>query len=225
MLTDFDEKIAGEIIMSDSPGASIRKWRKIFKVTQTELAEQMGVANSVISDYEKGRRSPGAKFVREIVDSLITVDRLRGGEVAKRFIPPGQEGIISMGEFSSSVDVEKISELLDGELKFKGDRERDVFGYTIIDSLKAITSMKSFDYLQIYGWSTERLLLFTGVEHGRSPMVAIRSSPLTPAAVGYIQPKDVDELTLKLAEIENVPLLVTDQDVKMIKEKLENCDW
>lgn len=225
MLTDLDEKVAGEIAMSDSPGESIRKWRTIFKVNQTELAEEMGVASSVISDYEKGRRSPGTKFVKEIVDSLIVIDKRRGGNVAKRFIPPGQEGIISMGEFSTSVDVEDISELLEGELIFQGDRKREVFGYTIIDSLKAIMSMKSFDYLQIYGWSTERILFFTGVEHGRSPMVAIRSSPLTPAAVGYIQPKDIDELTIKLAEIENIPLLVSDQDVKIIKEKLENCDW
>ncbi len=225
MLTDLDEKVAGEIAMSDSPGESIRKWRTIFKVNQTELAEEMGVASSVISDYEKGRRSPGTKFVKEIVDSLIVIDKRRGGNVAKRFIPPGQEGIISMGEFSTSVDVEDISDLLEGELIFQGDRKREVFGYTIIDSLKAIMSMKSFDYLQIYGWSTERILFFTGVEHGRSPMVAIRSSPLTPAAVGYIQPKDIDELTIKLAEIENIPLLVSDQDVKIIKEKLENCDW
>ncbi len=219
-MTSIDEKIAGEIIMAEHPGKRIRKWRGIFKVTQTELAEHMNISSSVISDYEKGRRSPGSAFVRDIVSSLIDIDMGRGGTVVKRFTPPGQEGIIGMGEFAEPVQIDEITAAVDGKILRGGGTERNIFGYTIIDSLKAVTSMKSFDYLRIYGWSTERALFFTGIRHGRSPMVAIRASPLTPALVGYVQPEEVDELTLKLAEIEGISLLRTELAVDELSERL-----
>ncbi len=82
-----------------------------------------------------------------------------------------------------------------------------------------ITSLTSFDYLQIYGWSQERALVFMGVEYGRSPMVAIRAHPLKPGMVVYYKPKNVDDLAVRLAEIEGIPLVITEMDIdRMIKE-------
>lgn len=221
-MAELDEKIAGEITMADTPGERIRKWRKMFKVSQTELANLMGIAPSVISDYEQSRRKPGTTLVKKIVDSLIKIDKKRGGDIIERFTPPGQEGIVEMGEFSRPIKVENLVKECKGELLNSGRLEREVYGFTIIDSLKAILSMKSFDYLRIYGWSTERVLFFTGVEHGRSPMVAIRASPLTPAVVAYIQPDKVDELSVKLANLEGIPLLSTDIEVQEIIDIMRN---
>lgn len=220
MMIGIDEKIAGEIIMAENPGKRIRKWRDIFRITQTELAENMNISSSVISDYEKGRRSPGSGFVRDIVETLIKIDQTRGGKVVKRFTPPGQEGIIGLGEFAEPLQIDDLTGIIDGQTLRTSSTERNIFGYTIIDSLKAVMSMKSFDYLRIYGWSTERALFFTGIRHGRSPMVAIRASPLTPAVVCYVQPEEIDELTLKLAEIEGISMLRTDLDVEELTERL-----
>lgn len=207
--------------MSNNPGRTIRKWRNMFEASQTELAGKMDIAPSVISDYEKNRRTPGTKLVRNIVSSLIELDKEKGGEIIKRFTPPGQEGIIGMGEFSDAANLENMIKRIDGECLTDVKKDRKLFGYTIIDSIKAILSMKSFDYLRIYGWSTERILFFTGVEHGRSPMVAIRASPLTPAVVAYVQPKKVDRLSIKLAELEGIPLIKTDFGVEDLSKSLE----
>ncbi len=220
MITSIDEKMAGEITMAPKPGERMRKWREVFKITQTDVAKHMDIASSVISDYEKGRRRPGSGFVRDMVNAMIEIDVERGGKVVKRFTPPGQEGITGMGEFTSAVTVEKLVEAVDGEILREAVIERNIFGYTMIDSLKAVTSMKSFDYLRIYGWSTERALFFTGIRFGRSPMVAIRASPLTPAMVVYVQPEDVDALTLKLAEVEDINLLKTELDEGEIMDRL-----
>ena len=220
-MSQLEEKIAGEITISDDPGRTIRKWRNMFKASQTELANKMDIAPSVISDYEQGRRTPGTKLVKKIVLSLIELDREKGGEIIKRFTPPGQEGILDMGEFSDAVDLTDLIDNLDGEQLNDVKKNRQLFGYTMIDSLKAILSMKSFDYLRIYGWSTERILFFTGVEHGRSPMVAIRASPLTPAVVAYVQPGKVDDLSIKLADLEGIPLIKTNYSVDEILEKIE----
>ncbi len=222
MITSIDEKMAGEITMAVRPGERIRKWREVFKATQTEVAKHMDIASSVISDYEKGRRSPGSGFVREIVNAMIEIDVERGGKVVKRFTPPGQDGIMSMGEFASAVPVEELVKAVHGEMLKEAVTDRNIFGYTMIDSLKAVISMKSFDYLRIYGWSTERALFFTGVRFGRSPMVAIRASPLTPAMVVYVQPEEVDSLTLKLAEVEDISLVKTELTESEIMEKLNS---
>ena len=64
----LSEKIAGEITLSPKPGQTIRKWRNVFKITQTELAAYLKQSPSVISDYESGRRqSPGIQTVKRII--------------------------------------------------------------------------------------------------------------------------------------------------------------
>ncbi|MEF8873765.1 MAG: helix-turn-helix domain-containing protein [Candidatus Thermoplasmatota archaeon] len=218
---DLKEKIAGEITVSEKPGEVIKKWREMFNVSQTDLADHMGVSPSVVSDYEKGRRKPGTPLVRKIVDSLIGLDKERGGEVIERFSKPGQEGILSIDEYPNPVSLTELVENIEGEIVSGRKVGREIYGHTVIDSLKAILSMKAFDYLSIYGWSTERILFFDGVEYGRSPLVAIRSTPLTPAAVSYVNPKKIDDLSLKLAEEEGVPLIKTEFDVDELIKKLE----
>ncbi|MBS3782105.1 MAG: helix-turn-helix domain-containing protein [Candidatus Thermoplasmatota archaeon] len=220
-MTGLKERIAGEITISDEPGEIIRKWREMFEVSQIRLAEEMDIASSVISDYEKGRRKPGALLVKKIVESLIKIDEERGGVVIDRFTRPGQEGILSKNEFPEPVSLKELLQDIEGKILSETSQEKNIYGYTVIDSMKAILSMKSFDYLSIYGWSTERILFFEGVEHGRSPLVAIRSTPLSPAAVCYIQPKNVDDLSRKLAEVEGIPLIRTDLDTDELIKKMK----
>ncbi|MEM1620212.1 MAG: transcriptional regulator, partial [Fervidicoccaceae archaeon] len=50
---------------------------------------------------------------------------------------------------------------------------------------------------------------FTRVGTGRSPMVAVRVSPLKPGAVVVHGPKIVDKLAVLLAEKDNVPLVLS----------------
>jgi len=220
-MTGLKERIAGEITISKEPGEIIRKWREMFDISQTRLAKEMNVSSSVVSDYEKGRRKPGTPLVRKIVNSLIKIDEDRGGNIIDRFTRPGQEGILSKNEFPEPISLEELVQYIEGEMVLGVDRKKDIYGYTVIDSLKAILSMKSFDYLSIYGWSTERILFFEGVEHGRSPLVAIRSTPLSPAAVCYINPEKIDDLSRKLAEVEGIPLIRTDLDTDELIRKMK----
>jgi len=52
--------IAGEVVLSDDPGQTLRKWREIFGVTQTDLAHQLSISPSVVSDYEGVGENPQA---------------------------------------------------------------------------------------------------------------------------------------------------------------------
>ncbi len=100
--------------------------------------------------------------------------------------------------------------------------DQHIHGYTVIDSIKAITSLGSIDYLKIYGWSSERALIFTGVKFGRSPMIAIRAHPLKPAMVVYQKPEHVDELAIRLAKLEGLPLIKTDLPAGELVERLNS---
>lgn len=218
------EKIAGEICLSEEPGRTIRKWREQFHISQQDLSKHLGVSPSVISDYEAGRRkSPGIATVRKIVDAFLGIDEKVGGQVLKQYsLAAKTDSIISIKEFAVEVLASDLVNKIEGEnLTPAIGLDDHIHGFTVIDSVRAITSLSSFDYLKIYGWSSQRALVFTGVRFGRSPMIAIRAHPLKPAMVIYQKPDQVDELAIRLAELENIPLIRTQLAVGDLVEKLQ----
>jgi putative transcriptional regulator len=113
-------RIAGEIILSGKPGASMRKWRELFVISQLGLSEAMCVSSSVISDYESGRRkSPGAKFIRRFVLALLQFDESKGGrfvqEFAKLTSSPSM-AIIDLREFPIPVRIEYLRRAVNGNI-------------------------------------------------------------------------------------------------------------
>jgi len=220
------EKIAGEITLSSEPGSTIRKWREIFEVSQTQLANHLQISPSVVSDHESGRRrSPGIGTIKKIIDSLIDIDRQNGGKILSKYtsmMNPG-EGIISISEYPKSVPGPEFVAAIEGRVLVAEThlKERRIQGYTLIDSIRAIASLGAADYVRVYGWSTERALVFSGIKYGRSPMVAIRVHPMKPAIVVYHKPEEVDKLAYRLAEYENIPLVVTDLALPDLEKKLK----
>jgi len=210
------KRIAGEITLSSDPGKTMRKWREIFGISQTELAEYLGVSSSVISDYEGGRRkSPGASTIRKFVEALLEIDERRGGNVIKAFSKTiGSElptsAILDIREFALPITIKDLVSAVKGEVVANIHLiDRRIYGYTVVDSIKAILEMSSEEFLKLYGWTTERALIFTKVTTGRSPMIAVRVQGLKPAVVVLHGVKKLDELAVKLAERERVPLVVS----------------
>jgi len=208
------DKISGDIVFSDTPGRTIKKWRQIFEISQKELAQKLGVSPSVISDYESDRRkSPGVNFVRRIIEAMLEIDKERGYKTVSKYrdLLSGfkLDVILDMREFEDLVGVKEFAKAIDGEMLT--DYDKFVSGYTIVDSIKAILSLNAYDFYRLYGFTTERALIFTKVSTGRSPMVAVRVANLKPAVVVLhgIDAKDVDEIAVKLAEIERIPLIAT----------------
>ena len=223
---ELREKIAGEITMSPEPGKTIRKWRETFDISQHDLSLHLNTSPSVISDYELGRRkSPGIATIRKIVDAFIEIDEIHGSKVLARYnLSYRLEAIISAAEFRQVVPAGKFVEVIEGKNVSEVSLDKSLHGYTIIDSMTAITTMSSFDYLKLYGWSSERALVFTGVKMGRSAMVAIRTHPLRPAMVVYTRPEKIDSLAVKLAELEDIPLIVTDLTPAKVSESLKHLE-
>jgi len=224
MKDQLAEKIAGEIALSPAPGLTMRKWREEFDISQQELARKLSFSPSVISDYEKGRRrSPGILTVGKIVRALVDIDEERGGPVLRKFTLLGStDVIIDMREFARSIRQQRLIDVIEGEvLHMEKGPGRSISGYTVLDSLNAILKLNAMDYLKVYGWSMERCLIFTGVEYGRSPMIAIRAHPMTPAMVVYHRPLRVDPLAIKLAHLERVTLASCPLPLEEMLERLQ----
>lgn len=215
------EKIAGEIALSDEPGRTLRKWREEIGITVKELSREVGVTASVVSDYESGRRkSPGVHTVKRLVEGLLAIDARSGARYASRWATGASEGIPAIAELDRGVPAREFLSLIAAKpLTKKLPLDRAIRGYTVIDAMKAITELGR-DYAQIFGYTTERALLFSGVKYGRSPMIVIRTHALKPAMVVYSRPQQVDGLAVTLAELDNVILARTDLAVDTLIHRL-----
>lgn len=218
------EKMAGEITLSDEAGQTLRKWRETFEFSQSELATKLHVNPSVISDYESGRRkSPGIQTIKRMVEAMVAMDESRGGHVLARYhslINP-TEGILDIVEYRRNVPAMEFVDAIEGRALVLADiEEKKVQGYTLIDAVQAISSLNANDYVRVYGWSSERALVFSGIKYGRSPMIAIRVHPMKPSIVVYHRPEDVDKLAFRLAEFEQIPLITTDLELDELQARM-----
>lgn len=204
-------RIAGEIILSSKPGATMRKWRELFALSQLSLSEKMILSSSVISDYESSRRkSPGATFIRRFVLALLQIDEEKGSrfirEFAKLTSSPSM-AVVDLREFPIPVRVEYLCKAINGEIvACKEKYVKEVNGYTVIDSKKAIEALSGLEYAQLFGATTERALVFTNVETGCLPMMIVRVSSLKPKVVVFHRTQP-DEEAIRIAEYEQIPLI------------------
>jgi putative transcriptional regulator len=189
----------------------MRKWRELFAVSQINLSEAMKLSASVVSDYESGRRkSPGAKFIRRFVLALLQIDEAKGSrfirEFAKLTSSPSM-AVVDLREFPIPVRVEYLCRAIDGEaVACKTKFVKEINGYTVIDSRKAVEAYSGSDYAQLFGATTDRALVFTNVDAGALPMMIVRVSSLKPRIVVFHKTPP-DEEALRIAEYEQIPLI------------------
>ncbi|MGI0090818.1 MAG: helix-turn-helix domain-containing protein [Nitrososphaerales archaeon] len=221
---EFASHIAGDVVISENPGDTMRKWRERIAVKQAVLAREMGLSPSVLSDYESGRRaSPGVGFIKRYVEALVKLDNNHHKLLSHEVEPKDKSAILSIGEFGEPVKAGKLAELIGGRVVTGAEKmDTDIYGYTVLDSIKTIYALSGFDFYKIYGATTERLLVFTKVGLGRSPMVAIRVVHLKPRMVVLHGPKNVDQVGKALAEKERIILALSEATEEEIIQKLSS---
>ncbi|MEM2866398.1 MAG: helix-turn-helix domain-containing protein [Candidatus Hadarchaeales archaeon] len=208
-------QIAGDITLSERPDEALKKWREVFNLSQKTLAEALGISPSQISDYESGRRkSPGVSTVKKIVEAFLRLDEERGGKTLSALrrvlnVHLPSDVILGLKEFRKPVDGRIVSRAVRGRAVANPQLlSRSLFGFTVVDSYKAALKLSAEEFRQLYGLTSERALVFTGVTTGRTPMVAIKVIGITPGMVvlhGTL--RRVDPLGVKLAQELKVPLV------------------
>ncbi len=154
----------------------------------------------------------------KIVEAIIEMDAAKGGAKIRSYEGMLRGGfsadaIYDIHEYLSPITVEEITKLVNGEVVYSPGSEfiKPLYGYTIINSLRAILQLSYNEFQKLYGWSSERAMIYTEVSTGRSPMVAMRVTNLKPALVVIhgIPASQVDRIAAKIAEIEHIPLIAT----------------
>jgi putative transcriptional regulator len=186
----------------------------------------------VISDYESGRRkSPGTAVVGKIVDALLAIDEEKGGKQIEKFSTMLFSNVVDdviydLHEYENPIALKELTDAI-GCTLLCGSTEQSIFGYTVVNSLNAIMQLSSNEFNRIYGWSTERALIFTNVSTGKSPMVAIRVTPFKPRCVVLqgIEPADVHPIVEKMANRDHITVLCTGMDIDKIVSTLREKQW
>jgi len=227
-LNELRRKIAGEIVLSKIPGETIRKWREVFKIPQTDLAKKLGISPSVISDYESGRRkSPGINMIKKLVNAMIDIDNEKGGKIVNEFLSLYQNSefesfVLSAREFERPVRITEFIKWINGEPCYKFE-DRDIFGYYLIDSEKAIMQLSPTDLFKVSPLINMRCIIFTNLTRGRSPLIALRLTNLKPGLIVLHGIRKVDDIALRIAKIDELPLAIAYVSrVENLIEKLEN---
>ncbi|MGQ9780753.1 MAG: helix-turn-helix domain-containing protein [Nitrososphaeria archaeon] len=214
MSLQYDEilkKIVGDIVLSDNVGLALKSWRERLNVKQVDLARQLTISPAVLSDYESGKRSsPGTMFVKKYVKALVEIDQKANRILGRLDVPVSESAILSIGEYEHPVSAQQIIEALGAKvLAGEACLNTPIYGYTVLDSIKTILTMSGLDFIKIFGYNSERVLVFTKVGIGRSPIVAIRVSQIKPRMVVLHGPREVDSLAIEIAKKECMVLGVT----------------
>ena len=218
-------RLAGEITLSSDPGSTMKKWRELFSITQSELAKYLGITVSTISDYESNRRkSPGTAIISRFVNAIFEIDMKKGGFITQKLLEGSEptESFFEVHEFARGLLLSDFIDLIGGKVITNEDvvKEKKIYGYTLVDSLKVILEMPHSFLTGIYSNMNGKVMIFTGVSSGRSPMVVIRVSPSKPVAVVLHGLKEADKLAIKLSEKERIPLIITKKEISKIKDVL-----
>lgn len=227
-MDELRERIAGEITLSDSPGSAMKKWREMFGVTQMELAKQIKVSTSTISDYESNRRvSPGVGVIKRFVEALFTIDIERGGTFIgglARLTEKKEEkdAYYKIHDFAAPISGTDFNRIIEGKVVANANYLDSVrlFGYTRLDSLRVILEISPSEYPKLFGTTSERAFIFEGVSTGRSPMVVVRIAPIKPKLVVIHNVTNIDKLAIKIAQVEKIPLITTKLDIDKLYERL-----
>jgi putative transcriptional regulator len=224
---DLAGKMAGDVVLSDDPGATIRKWRTDFDVSQTALADELDVSASVVSDYESGRRrSPGIAVVRRVIEALLDIDEARGGNHLRQYarvLSAGFKGDIvrDLREYPTPLAIGEFYDAI-GATEVVAGSGTSVAGHTVINSIEAITRLSSEEFYRLYGQSTNRALVFTGITHGEGALVALRVVTPTPSAVVLhgLDSEGLWEHAPTLARADGFSLAVAEGDLETMLETM-----
>lgn len=222
------KRIAGDMVYEKNFPIALRKWRKTFKISQTELAKQLKLSPSVLSDYETGRRtSPGIKTITKIIDAMVDIDVNRGSPTVSMLsmlkVSPKRNGLMKIIDFPKSMTIQSFCEKINAKILV--DFSFSVQGYTVIDAERAIVEMSAEDFVQFFGEFPERAFIFTNIHSGKTVMAAVKVSRLyakmlKPRLIVLHKPTKISDVAIEIAKTEKIALATTKTSLEQIVNKL-----
>ncbi len=146
------------------------------------------------------------------MEGLIESDSKRGYKITNelgRLFALNFPFIMDMSDFVSPVTFQDIVVAVDGIPILAELSNIQVYGYVITDSIKAITALTGMEFYQFLSVTFNKVLVFTKVSSGRSPMIALKIAPIRPKLIVLHRPAKMDPLSIYIANKENINVVVS----------------
>ncbi len=230
--------IAGDIASNERYGIVMKKWRNFFNITQSRIAKEMNVKQSVISDYENNRRaSPGINIIRSYVLALIKIAKKEHpkeyNELLKSLNISEEKASLYKGRFKNEFNNKDIMALFNATQVIAPKREYKfkefVFFSKNISSI--VTNQPSYKFLKQLRSNTNRLFIFSNVKRGQIPLITItllskiNHTDLPKLILFQSNKFKISNLARRIAKSNNISIMITKMDNKTILDTLrENCE-
>jgi putative transcriptional regulator len=164
--------------------------------------------------------------------ALLSLDERNGGQTAAAFVRLMDVSLVdlnivlAMSDFPAPMTAKEFCKQMKCTILAGAKHtDREIYGYTLVDVERAVKELNSDEFLKLFGATTERCLLFTKVNTGRAPMIAIKSQEFKPSLVILHGVSEVDRLALELADQMRIPLAVSKiGNVDSLTKELRSLD-
>jgi putative transcriptional regulator len=148
--------------------------------------------------------------------ALLALDERNGGTAVSAFVRLMDVNlvdlnvILAMNDFTIAMKAREFCKRLKCEVQSGEDLlDRNLYGYTLVDVERAVKELSSEVFMKLFGATTERCLVFTNINTGRAPMIAIKTQEFRPSLVVLHGVEEIDSLTIELSEQMRIPLAVS----------------
>jgi putative transcriptional regulator len=228
--------ILGDIAANENYGLVMKKWRELFNITQSRIAKELQIKQSVISDYENNRRkSPGIEFIRKYTQSLINIGKKERKKEYETIIEDlglkKEVNKLFAGEFKTKIGSKEVINLLNGTQILAQPSQSSFQNYLFFSDkiTNIVTKQPSYKLLKDLKSKKETVYIFSHVRTGKVPLILLKMmsklNRLEMPKLIIFQSKGfkLSSFARKIAKNNNISIAVTREEKENIK-KLLNVD-
>lgn len=221
------QKILGDVAANEEYGLVMKKWRELFGVTQMQVANELGVKPSVISDYESNRRkSPGIVFIRKYVLALLKLKSSAAHEEIKKQIDITKESNnLLIRNFTKPKPSSRIIRLFNAKLLTKNNDLLINGCVFFLDNIsKLLTRLPTYKLLRELKKGGKYCYVFSNVKSGRIPLIMLsilskfNKTAMPTLIIFQSNSFKMSNFAKKTAEKRNITLAVTNKDLTKLKK-------
>lgn len=224
----------GDIASNEKYGIIIKKWRELFNITQSKLARELNIKQSVISDYENNRRkSPGISFLRKYCISLIRIGKDDKNEeynsILKMLNIKDKKRKLIRGSFEKLKSNKELLDFFKAHQIILPKKESYFKNFLFFsDNVSSVlTSFPSYKLLKNLKSDEKTVFIFSNVKSGKIPLIILQiisklNKMNMPKLVVFQSEKfKITNFTKKYARKNNISIMISKLNVDKLKDLLD----
>ena len=183
----------------------------------------MGISNTMLSDYQNGRRlNPNIKLIKNFIDALIKYDLKHNEKILKKLIESKVELSFETKEFKKGMKIKVLENYQKiKHINIKNNNEI-IYGITYLDA-NDIPTFEFEDVQKIFGKTNKRIFYISNVKDINIIQMFINTLKIITnqnPSVLILETKDIEENLIAKLDFNNA-IYTTNSTKNEIKELLK----